>query len=50
MNKPIITTKIPIHFSREMDSPKKIQTANAVMAGIILQKAFALVTPIILTT
>ena len=35
---------------KDIDSPKKIQTAKAVIAGIILQNAFAFVTPIIRTT
>ena len=47
---PTITIAMPIHFIIGIASPYIIHTANAVIAGITLQNAFALATPILRTT
>ncbi len=47
---PTITITMPTHFIIGIASPYIIHTANAVIAGITLQKAFALTTPILRTT
>ena len=50
MKSPTITITMPNHFIAGIASPYIIHTANAVIAGITLQNALALATPILRTT